>query len=262
MWRTFSCRDSRVRGIICAHSLAVGLQILKPPASEAFLATRRSSGQAAPAAQTGEAPRVELTWRSSLRHLEAEIRFRYMRPGVANSAKETEALTRLLECGVRPRQSGAPGRGVGGQVFRGAVSETQGRLGRAGGERFQHVTRDLVRIEPQFAIRERGDGWLDFHAHYSAGKGAVFSTADLRRLLQTGSGHVRLKDGRIAVAMRRSSPISRRVSTTAIRSRSGEAIAFRRLPHETIWRRASRNGRPIRQERRDLPRRESPSRIP
>ncbi|RPH33256.1 SWIM zinc finger family protein, partial [bacterium] len=25
-----SCRDSRVRGIICAHSLAVGLQVIKP----------------------------------------------------------------------------------------------------------------------------------------------------------------------------------------------------------------------------------------
>ena len=25
-----SCRDSRVKGIICAHSLAVGLQVIKP----------------------------------------------------------------------------------------------------------------------------------------------------------------------------------------------------------------------------------------
>ena len=68
------------------------------------------------------------------------------------------------------------------------------------GERFRHVTRDLVRIEPQFAIREQGDGWLDFHVHYTAGRDAVFSSADLSRLLQTGRGHVRLKDGRVAVA--------------------------------------------------------------
>ena len=68
------------------------------------------------------------------------------------------------------------------------------------GERFRHVTRDLVRIEPQFAIRERGDGWLDFHVHYTAGKDAVFSSADLSRLLRTGRGHIRLKDGRVAVA--------------------------------------------------------------
>ena len=54
------------------------------------------------------------------------------------------------------------------------------------GERFQHVTRDFVRIEPQFAIREQSDGWLDFHIHYTAGNDAVFSSADLSRLLQTG----------------------------------------------------------------------------
>ena len=82
-----SCRDSRVRGIICAHSLAVGLQILKPPAERSLPRDPEIKRQAAPAAQTGEAPRVELTLEGSLRHLEAEIRFRYTKPGVANSAK-------------------------------------------------------------------------------------------------------------------------------------------------------------------------------
>ena len=197
-----SCRDSRVRGIICAHSLAVGLQILKPPAERSLPRDPAIKRQAAPAAQTGEAPRVELTLEGSLRHLEAEIRFRYMRPGVANSAKETEALTRLLECGFVEDQGKAVLRGEESVVRFFAVQfpKLKADWDVREGERFQHVTRDLVRIEPQFAIRERGDGWLDFHAHYSAGKGAVFSTADLRRLLQTGSGHVRLKDGRIAVA--------------------------------------------------------------
>ena len=52
-----------------------------------------------PPHQTDETPRVELTLEGSLRHLEAEIRFRYSQPDVANPAKEGEALARLLEFG-------------------------------------------------------------------------------------------------------------------------------------------------------------------
>jgi SNF2 family DNA or RNA helicase len=54
-------------------------------------------------------------------------------------------------------------------------------------------------LEPQFAIRDQSDGWLDFHVHYSAGREAVFSSADVNRLLQTGRSYVRLKDGKTAV---------------------------------------------------------------
>ena len=36
------CRDSRVRGIICAHSLAVGLQVIKPVASKQMAAPQQS----------------------------------------------------------------------------------------------------------------------------------------------------------------------------------------------------------------------------
>ena len=40
---------------------------------------------------------------------------------------------------------------------------------------------------------------LDFHVHYTAGRDAVFSSADVNRLLQTGRGFFRLKDGKVAV---------------------------------------------------------------
>ncbi|HEY5792637.1 MAG TPA: DEAD/DEAH box helicase, partial [Chthoniobacterales bacterium] len=70
------------------------------------------------------------------------------------------------------------------------------------GERFQHVTRDLVRIEPQLAMQEASDGWLDMRVHFAAGKHAVFSMPEIQQLLRGGQGHVRLKDGRIAVADR------------------------------------------------------------
>jgi superfamily II DNA or RNA helicase len=197
-----SCRDSRVKGIICAHSLAVGLHVIKPvhaagasPRPETAIS--RSSLQ-----QTDETPRVELNLEGSLRHLEAEIRFRYGQPNVGNSARETEVLARLLECGFAVDKGRAVLRGEEAVIgfFATMLPKLKETWQVKEGERFRHVTRDLVRIEPQFAIREKGDGWLDFHVHYTAGKDAVFSSADLSRLLQTGRGYMRLKDGRVAVA--------------------------------------------------------------
>lgn len=198
-----SCRDSQVRGIICAHSLAVGLQVIKPvsagQAPSRPEATMRASSLRR---QTEEQPRVELTLEGSLRFLEAEIRFRYNEHDVANAAREAEALARLLECGFAEENGRAVLRGE--EAIIGFFATGLPKLKRSWqvkeGDRFQHVTRDFVHIEPQFAIREQGDGWLDFHVHYTAGKDAVFSSADLNRLLQTGRGHVRLKDGRVAVA--------------------------------------------------------------
>ncbi|MGA7904237.1 MAG: SNF2-related protein [Terrimicrobiaceae bacterium] len=209
------CRDSRLRGIICAHSLAVGLQVINPVqsagpssrAAEATTSTRSQRWHGAPAGVaspqlTDEAPGVELTLEGSLRHLEAEIRFQYSQPNVANPAKEGEALARLLECGFAEDKGKAVLRGEEAVVsfFAMGLPRLKESWQVKEGERFRHVTRDFVRIEPQFAIREKGDGWLDFHVHYAAGRDAVFSSADLNRLLQTGQGHFRLKDGRVAVA--------------------------------------------------------------
>ncbi|HEY5778001.1 MAG TPA: SNF2-related protein [Terrimicrobiaceae bacterium] len=198
-----SCRDSRVRGIICAHSLAVGLQVIKPvPIGQIPSRPEATSRTSSLRRQTDEQPRVELTLEGSLRYLEAEIRFRYGQHDVANSAQEAEALARLMECGFAEENGKAVLRGEDAIV--GFFATSLPKLKRSWqvkeGERFQHVTRDFVRIEPQFAIREQSDGWLDFHVHYTAGKDAVFSSADLNRLLQTGRGHARLKDGRVAVA--------------------------------------------------------------
>ena len=62
------CRDSRGRGIICAHSVAVGLEVLHP-------AEKKAAPAAAPVSQkknlTSEQPRVHLALEGSLRHLDA-----------------------------------------------------------------------------------------------------------------------------------------------------------------------------------------------
>ena len=108
-----SCRDSRVRGIICAHSLAIGLQVIKPVTSGQMAASRNPTTRPAPSRRhTDEEPRVELTLEGSLRHLEAEIHFRYNQPDVANGARET-GRSRNCYAWIRRGQwqSGAPRRG-------------------------------------------------------------------------------------------------------------------------------------------------------
>ena len=195
------CRDSRVRGIICAHSIAVGLQVLKP-------AQRGNAAPSAPAVvkasareYTAEEPIVEFSIEGSLRHLEGTIQFRYSQPNVTNLAKETEALTQLLDTGFREEGGKAVLKGEDQVIrfFAAALPRLKQSWRVTEGERFQHVTKDFVRIEPQFAIREH-PGWLDLQVHYTAGKDAVFSAQDITRLLQSGQTHTRLKDGRVAVA--------------------------------------------------------------
>lgn len=205
------CRDSRVRGIICAHSVAVGLEILELREGRPGGSTASSRNETVPeysgsapttrGASTSEVPTVELTLEGSLRHLEAAIEFRYREPGVANSAQEGAAMMRLMELGFEDVKGKAVLRGEESVIrfFAGGLPQLRQDWTVKEGDRFQHVTKDIVRIEPQFAIRDKEDGWLDFQVHYVAGAEAVFSAAEVNQLLQTG-GHVRLKSGQVAVA--------------------------------------------------------------
>jgi superfamily II DNA or RNA helicase len=194
------CRESRSRGLICAHSVAVGLQILQPITRTSASAPKTSATPRGPS--TDEIPTVELTLEGSLRHLEAQIAFRYSTPGASNPAKEMEALSKLIGLGFADYKGKAALQGEDAVVkfFATGLPELKKNWQVREGERFQHVTKELVRIEPHFAIKEKDDGWLDFHIHYTAGKDAVFSASDLDALLKSGKPHARLKDGRIAIA--------------------------------------------------------------
>lgn len=198
------CADSRRRGIICAHSVAVGLQVLKPRAAPAR-AEKSPSPASAPSAgvpTSGELPEVHVQLEGSLRHLEATIDFRYTTPGVRNPAAEGAALTEVMAAGFRDFKGRAALTGEDEvlRFFAGTLPRWRAQWRVGEGERFQHVTRDLVRIEPQFAIREAPGGWLDVHVHHAAGTEALLSQADLARLLRGGQPHLRLKSGKIAVA--------------------------------------------------------------
>lgn len=196
------CRDSRVRAIICEHSVAVGLAFLHPkpdnrPEHPEPAATPRSEAGTA----TSEVPAVEISIEGSLRHIDATLSFRYSSPGLTNPAAERLVLEELLAAGFEPSGQGAVLRGEAAIVrfFAGPLPSWKKRWTVREGERFRHVSSSLVPIEPQFRIRETSEGWLDFHVHFSAGRQAVLSHPDLIRLLRGGESAVKLADGRSAV---------------------------------------------------------------
>jgi hypothetical protein len=191
------CRDSRVRGIICAHAVAAGLEFLKPTSAMAAAAVAPKPAAPTPGGATSEAPEVRLRLEGSLRHLEAEVSFFYKQPGISNATAELAVLKELMDLGFEDRKGKAVLEGEDAVVgfFANRLPALRERWRVEEGERFQHVTRDITRIEPQFAIREKGDGWLDFHVHFTAGKSAVFSAQEMQRLLLSGKPVARLSDG-------------------------------------------------------------------
>jgi SNF2 family DNA or RNA helicase len=148
-----------------------------------------------------EAPRIELSVEGSLRHLEAVISFHYSSPEVQNPAAEAAALMKLVQCGFEDGGGKAVLRGEDAilSFFATTLPKLKNEWTVREGERFQHVTRDIVRIEPHFAVKDREDGWLDFHVHFTAGKEAVLSAQDVQRLLRSGKPRLQLADGRVAV---------------------------------------------------------------
>ncbi len=195
------CRDSRQRGLICAHSIAVALQILAPVAARHAVAEQAAAKSFSSTPSTSEAPRVQLGIEGSLRHLEAAISFHYSQPGIQNPNAEAVSLAKLIACGFENDNGKAVLRGEDAVVkfFAADLPRLKKIWTIREGERFQHVTKDIVRFEPRFGLKARGDGWLDFHIHFTAGKEAVLSAHDLQRLLQSGKPQLKLADGRIAV---------------------------------------------------------------
>lgn len=195
------CRDSRQRGLICSHSIAVALQILAPAAARRGATEQAAAKAFSSTPSTSEAPRVELGIEGSLRHLEAAISFHYSQPGIQNSNAEAVSLAKLIACGFENDNGKAVLRGEDAVVkfFAADLPRLKKDWTIREGERFQHVTKDIVRFEPRFALKERSDGWLDFHIHFTAGKEAVLSAHDLQRLLQSGKPQLKLANGRIAI---------------------------------------------------------------
>jgi superfamily II DNA or RNA helicase len=67
------------------------------------------------------------------------------------------------------------------------------------GERFEHVTRQIERIEPKLQIQGSGENWFELDVAMAAANGERYSGSELRKLIQSGRSHVKRKDGSVAV---------------------------------------------------------------
>lgn len=67
-------------------------------------------------------------------------------------------------------------------------------------DRLEHSTvKNFERLEPRFEIRPSGERWFDVEMSLASADGEKFSAADIQRLILSGNGTTRLKNGRIAL---------------------------------------------------------------
>jgi hypothetical protein len=67
-------------------------------------------------------------------------------------------------------------------------------------EQLEHRTmKNIERVEPQFQITSSGVQWFDLGVVFSSSGGETFSPADIQRLILSGQGYTRLKNGKMAV---------------------------------------------------------------
>ena len=67
-------------------------------------------------------------------------------------------------------------------------------------ERLERTSaKTFERIEPRLQISSSGERWFDVEISLASTDGEKFSAADIQRLILCGSGHTRLKNGRIAL---------------------------------------------------------------
>jgi SNF2 family DNA or RNA helicase len=210
-----TCRDSRQRGLICAHSLALGLEWLKPRPAVPVAGTAESVPTTAAIVPTGPVPwgpkpTFHLLVEGSLNHLTARLsavrdghKSTYAAGTQPRHPVEKIALERLEKAGFAGPDAkgewvlkGEP-RILG--FFAGELPRLQREWAVEIGERFGHVTRDIERIQPRLDIRTSGENWFDLSIELTTPGGERFSAAEIQRLLQSGQSSTRLKNRKIAV---------------------------------------------------------------
>ncbi len=222
-----TCRVSRRDGMICAHALALGLAWIKPnrePVLPAGSGTVPAAGVPSgsptregrienPSHSLPPAPRFALALEGSLNHLTARLDAVYaelrvtLAAGAEQGHRHWPAENAAAE---RLRRAGFAGPGADGQwvlkteprilaFFATELPRLQKDWAVTIGERFEYVTRDVVRIQPRLEIRSSGETWFDLSVELGTPGGERFSAAEIQRLLQSGQSSVRLKNKKVAV---------------------------------------------------------------
>ena len=222
-----TCRVSRRDGMICAHSLALGLGWIKPnrgpvlqtasgtvPAAGAPSGSPTRGGRIEnPSHDLPPAPRFALALEGSLNHLTARLDAVYAEQRVTLAAGSEQGHRHWPAenaAAERLRRAGFAGPGADGQwvlkteprilaFFATELPRLQKDWTVTIGERFEYVTRDVERIQPRLEIRSSGESWFDLSVELATPGGERFSAAEIQRLLQSGQSSVRLKSKKIAV---------------------------------------------------------------
>ncbi len=213
-----TCRVSRREGRICAHSLALGLALLKPLPVAAASAPQPPAAPPSAAAPEGPLPPVPkfaLALEGSLNHLTARLDALYgdRRVTLASGAGQgsgprhppaEDAATERL------RSAGFAGPAADGQwvlktepkilaFFATGLPRLQQLWAVTIGARFEHVTHDIERIQPRLEIRSSGENWFDLTVELGTSGGERFSASEIQRLLQSGQSSVKLRNQKRAV---------------------------------------------------------------
>jgi superfamily II DNA or RNA helicase len=226
-----TCRISRERGMVCAHSLSVGLLYIKGPYQPAAASP---SGWSAPAIQQAEStvadsappgrPEFLLEIEGSLNHLEAKLQARYSdrtiragdpAPGpiryrdangtwrTRNLDAENAALDRLRRAGFTQANPTTAFVLKGERQILNFLGSTYPALEREWsvrlGARFNNINDDIARVRPKLEIQSSGENWFEMSVSLATPEGQAFSSAEIQRLLQMGQNHVRMKNGVIAL---------------------------------------------------------------
>jgi superfamily II DNA or RNA helicase len=173
-----------------------------------------------------EPPAIILELRGGLAQLEALLQFRYGKRILTAGTGATEpwmpdpestrryitrdlsderaALSRLQRAGFTGPDDQGRLRLVGNDRVLSFFARDYGRLQREWQvtmeERLQRSTsQNLERIEPRFEITPSGVQWFDLNVAYTSASGEKFSPADIQRLILSGSGHTRLRNGKTAI---------------------------------------------------------------
>lgn len=67
------------------------------------------------------------------------------------------------------------------------------------GSRFTNVSKQIEIITPEVSVRGSGQDWFEMEVALQGSSGERFSGAEIQRLLQMGTGHTRLRNGKLAI---------------------------------------------------------------
>jgi superfamily II DNA or RNA helicase len=214
-----TCRTSRRDGMICAHSLALGLALIKPrPAatpSSAKPPEIAASERVVVEGPLPPPPRFALALEGSLNHLTARLDAIYAENRVTMASEAAHGSTRRHvpaenAAAERLRRAGFVGPAADGQwvlktepkilaFFATELPRLQQAWEVTIGARFEYVTKDIERIQPRLEIRSSGENWFDLTVELATPDGERFSASEIQRLLQSGQSAVKLKNQKRAV---------------------------------------------------------------